>query len=176
MILSLALNLLCWSAPLPPQPSPEGYHPLHAGICEISYQTTPEGTMQITQKLFVDDLTRALNAFDKNKKWSSQQLVGSKAGLKLLHRYYLAHLKLIADGKTLNLPVGEHEIDEKTDTLLSRFVLTKVSAHIQKLDVQNTLLMDTFDDQSQVVYVRRNRKTYTLRLDKDTPRRSLTFF
>lgn len=144
-------------------------HPLHVSICDIEYQEDQK-SLEISSRMFVDDLELSLSArfkvdnyFDKRDK----SLIDND-----LKEFLAEKLKLQINGKPVDLNYLGYEIEN--DVLWCYLEVSKVKS-IKNIDLEYTVLLDTFDDQFNLVHVRYQGTTKSLRFLKGHPKGSLEF-
>ncbi len=144
-------------------------HPLHVSICDIEYQKD-QRSLQISSRMFVDDLELALssktnvdNYFDNR----DRSLIDNDLKVLLKEK-----LKLKVNGKPLEINYLGYEIEN--DVLWCYLEATRVKP-LKSIDLEYTVLLDTFDDQFNLVHVRYLGTTKSLRFLKDHTRGTLSF-
>lgn len=124
------------------------FHPFFISLTEIRFN--PENKrMEIAQKIFWDDLEVALgNEFDEKV-----DFLNPKDKVKLdsqLKRYLLKHNQVTVNGKALTLNYLGYEIDEDA----AWFYLESSATELPKsVEVQNTILLNDFNGQQNIVHV-----------------------
>jgi hypothetical protein len=145
----------------PTQPQQSGnpvvLHPFHTSLTEIQYNAR-EKSLEITIRMFTDDLETALTKFNNGQKI----MIGGKNDNSnaILSKYIQQHFAIITpqkQKKTLNVLGKELEGDatwiyvEVPDTAI-------IKDHI----LQNDLMQELFDDQTNLVnfFYSGNKKTF----------------
>lgn len=138
--------------------STEARHPFHITVTEINHRPDQK-TIQVSVRLFLDDFEVGLKSFSDNK---DLDIVRSDATYlrEEIGKYILQKLKLTTK-KDLELKYLGFEYEE--DVLWCYFEATKVKP-FQELQIRNSLLVDSFDDQENLVHIRKNGKVKSLRL------------
>jgi hypothetical protein len=121
-------------------------HEFHLSLTEINHNSEKK-TLQIAVKLFTDDLTAALEQNGKKKLNIGTQNEIPQAN-ELIANYIKQHLLLKVNGKDVSFDYLGKEAE--TDATWS-YVEVKNVAKVQILEVQNTLLIETFDDETNMV-------------------------
>lgn len=134
-------------------------HPFHVSVTEIQYQET-EKSLQITHRIFLDDLELGL----KNFGYEDADLYRLKdEGLfeEYLTNYLGSHFKLKVNGKLLKMNYVGKEIEE--DALWCYMEVNGVKK-VDDVEVAHTLLLEIYDDQSNLVHVYNKGEVKSLRL------------
>ena len=124
------------------------WHPLHLSSMELNY-TTKGGTIEISCRLFTDDLEDALSKQFKVPTDLSAP-AKHKAMDELLKKYMAMHLKLKANGKPLAFNYLGFEKDREAILVYVESLPVK---GLKKLEAYNTLLYDLFDDQTNIMHM-----------------------
>ena len=124
------------------------FHPFFISLTEMRFN--PESQrMEIAQKIFWDDLEVALGTEFQEK----VDFLNPKDKTKLedqLKRYLLKHNQVNVNGKALTLTYLGYEIEEDA----AWFYLESSKAEVPKsVEVKNTILLDDFDGQQNIVHV-----------------------
>lgn len=136
------------------------WHPLHLSSTDIVY-TTKGGTLEISSRLFTDDLEDALRKqFNVAADLSSP--ARHQAMDELLRKYVAMHFKLQVNGKPLSLNYLGFEKDREAVLVYIESAPLKSPAKIQ---VFNTLMYDLFDDQTNLMHVSIEGKRKSSKLD-----------
>ena len=144
-------------------------HPFHVSICDMEYQTK-EKTLEISSRIFMDDLELALgklthvdNYFDNRDK----SLIN-----KDLSEFLEDNIKVWVDGNETELQFLGYEIEN--DVVWSYLEATKVR-QLNSITVEYTVLFDVFDDQFNLVHVKKAGTTKSLRFVKTQHSGTVTF-
>ncbi|HRK53875.1 MAG TPA: hypothetical protein PK185_08170 [Cyclobacteriaceae bacterium] len=147
------------------------FHPLHISVTEIEYNEKAEA-LQIISRIFVDDLEVAIRA-----KIGSPELdiLNPKNGLTtkgLIADYLKDHLKIRLDGKEQQLNFLGYE--EENFAFICYIEIEKIKS-FKVIEVENTVITETYDDQSNLVHVTYKGPIKSMRLMKDKPSDKFTF-
>lgn len=135
-------------------------HPYHASLTTVSYQPHTQ-EVQITVKLFVDDVEKAISLTNGHETdWSRPDEQTDS----LLNGYVQRHLKLTLQ---TDQPLRFHFIGKEVeqDVAWCYFQATDVKAFSQ-ISVRNSLLTSIFDDQINLVRITKDDQTKSLMLKK----------
>lgn len=135
-------------------------HPIHISVMNIDFDDKNQA-LEITQKVFIDDLEAVLEARHNVKLRLGSDREHPRADA-FIEAYLDEHLWLqTVEGRKL-----EGEFLGKESDLEYIWVYIEVTQvrNLQSLTVQNTILMDWFDDQSNIVRLRYRNQSPTVRL------------
>lgn len=134
-------------------------HPFHVSVCDVNYNQEAQA-VEITHKIFLDDLENALN----RKSESKVDILNSAANNQLNDRliaYLENHFSLNIDGKKINLDFVGSEIQADAIWIYQESPSIKTFSEIS---VKNTVLFEMFDDQTNLVHIKNGKNTKSLRL------------
>jgi hypothetical protein len=147
------------------------FHPLHISVTEIEYNEKVEA-LQIISRIFVDDLEVAIRA---KTELPDLDILNPKKGLTtkgLIADYVKGHLKIRLDGKEQQLNFLGYE--EENLAFICYIEIEKVK-NFKVIEVENTVITEAFDDQSNLVHVTYKGPIKSMRLMKDKPSDKFTF-
>jgi len=133
------------------------FHPVHVSLTNIEYNSTQK-TYEITLKFFKDDFNKIIE-----KKWStsinmndsSSSVVEEKAILS----YFSNHLKISALKKDFS---AQDLIKKQVDEYSVWYYLQIPSKRLpQKIQIVNTLMLDLYSDQTNLVIVKVGEKEWS---------------
>ncbi len=130
-------------------------HAFHLSKTEVNYDTK-SNSIQIASKVFIDDLESEL----KYEGFSHLNIGTSKEKSNvdsILHVYFIKKLCFSSNGKTLSQEfVGK----EMSDDLLAVWVYIEVPIKkaLGEVKINNTILTKMFDDQQNMVIIKRDNK------------------
>ena len=136
-------------------------HPIHISTVEIAHNATDK-TIEITCKVFWDDFETILTRKNNNQRVDLTNEKNLETNNKLVAAYINSHLNLVVDGKAMTLNyVGF----EKEDIVVySYFEVTNVNS-LKNVSINNNLMHDMFDDQTNIVHVIFNGNRKSTKLD-----------
>ncbi|WP_432714263.1 DUF6702 family protein [Pedobacter sp.] len=135
-------------------------HPLHLSSMELNY-TTKGGTLEISCRLFTDDLEDALRKQFKVPADLSAP-AKHKAMDELLKKYIAMHVQLKANEKALPLNYLGFEKDREAIVV---YIESATVKGLKKLEIQNSLMYDVFDDQGNIMHMIYNGARKSTKLD-----------
>lgn len=146
------------------------FHPFYISLTEIKYQAK-EHILEISQKVFWDDLELELTDLYKNK--IDFLKPKDKADLdKKLKQYILLNNEIIVNGKKAELNYLGYEIEEDAVWF---YLEAKEIPLPQKVEVRNSILHKHFDSQQNIINFYREKSPKSLILIKGKDRGQLTF-
>ena len=146
------------------------FHPLHISVTEIGFDEK-ENELEIVSRIFIDDLETAIRA---ERNMPSLDLISSQNSTtdEFVKDYILKKIEISLDGKrqTLNYLGAERE-----DDALICFIQIANVKKWKTITVMNRVLLETFDDQSNLVHVTVRDQVKSMRLLKNNSSQSLPF-
>lgn len=139
-----------------------GAHPFHVSVCEITYKAGSQ-YVEITHKIFLDDLENALN----KKYGQSLDVLNPKQPElldSLIENYIMEKFSIVIDGK----PYTPHFLGREVqgDAMWCYLEIEAVGAFAE-VQVTNAILLESFDDQTNLVHVKKGDKWKSMRLYED---------
>lgn len=130
-------------------------HDIHVSVIEVKEKTT--GEFDISVRIFLDDLMNACGLIP-----GAALPEGYSSSDDLIEKYLDQHLQFTVDGERQTLIYKESNADQMSvwiDLSFKNQDITETS-HIQ---IENTILLDLFDDQLNLFHVSRGgkRKSYS---------------
>ena len=142
-------------------------HPFYISVCEIEHNPDTDA-LEITFKIFTEDLEQVLEAQGTGKLNLGTDHESENAD-RYITRYLEQHVFVEVDGRTLKAEFlgKESEVDA-----IWCYVEIKDVPSINTIAVTNTLLIDLFEDQTNMVHIKANGQKksmlFTRVLDRDT--------
>jgi len=146
-------------------------HPFHVSVCDIEFNQK-NGSLEISQRIFLDDLEEALR---KTSGWANLDVMNptdKKRFDAMMKDYLLKNLVVVANGTKQKLSYLGHEVE--ADALWCYIEVTSVN-NLESIEVTNSVLLETFDDQINIVHIKREGKLRSLKLYKDNATGDITF-
>lgn len=147
------------------------FHPLHISVTEIEYNEQAEA-LQIISRIFVDDLEVAIR---EKTGVPDLDILNPEKGLTtqgLIADYLKDHLKVKLDSKQQQLNFLGYE--EENFAFICYIEIEKIKS-FKVIEVENTVITETYDDQSNLVHVTYKGPIKSMRLMKDKPSGKFTF-
>ena len=140
---------------------PPTVHPIHISTVEISHNATDK-TLEITCKIFWDDFETILTKKNNNQRVDLTNEKNVQANNKLVAAYINNHLTVTVDGKPLSLNfIGF----EKEDIVVYSYLEVTNINSLKNVSINNNLMHDMFDDQTNIVHVIFNGNRKSTKLD-----------
>ena len=143
-------------------------HPFFVSVTQIEHNEKDK-TLEISVRIYTDDLEKTLKPYSKSKvdiiKPADKEAIN-----KLLFAYMQAHLKLVVNGKPVQLEYVGYEIQsESTWTYLQ---VSNINS-VKEIGVNTNLLYDFTKEETNIIEVKANNKKSSYKLDY--PSSSTTF-
>jgi len=138
------------------------WHPFHVSVCEINYDKQTHA-LQITQKIFIDDLEQALFPNPSDKINIDNKANKSKFDA-LLKKYFEQTLGIIVNDQSINFIYLGHELD---DTSIWCYLEVEKVIKLNSVKFTNRILFEKFSDQSNIVHIENEGKVRSFRLTEN---------
>lgn len=146
------------------------FHDFHVSVTNVEFKKD-SGSLQISMKVFLDDLEAALR--DKGHVAVSIKDAGVDPAMdKLVFDYLQEKFTLESNGETLALLYVGHEIEVDICFIYMEVANFPVD---KELFVGNSLFFDRFEDQSNIVNIRYREEVYSVFLDRNHPVKKVRF-
>jgi hypothetical protein len=146
-------------------------HPIHLSVSEINY-SEKDKALQITSRIFLDDLElsiqKQLNKPDLDLLEPGKDLTTEK----LISDYVLQHLSVKLDGKIQKLNFLGFE---REDPAVICYIEIENVKKFKTIEIKNDVIMETHNDQSNLVHVTYKGPVKSLRLMREKAADILTF-
>ena len=148
-------------------------HPFHVSVCSINH-APDQHTLQITLKVFADDLEEALNQQQAASLPYVDVLNPAEPEVleAIIQQYLEQRLTIIVDGKVVHPVYLGYEREDLA--LWCYFEVGEVD-QLETIAVRNSVLVETFSDQTNIVHIQYNGTTKSMKLAKDQLQDQLTF-
>ncbi len=146
-------------------------HPLHVSVTEIEMDEKDKA-LEITMRVFIDD---AELTFRKELNQPELDILNLKNGLtldQLMTDYLKDHFKISLEAKPQKIKYLGHEKEDEAFIFYSEVSAVKKWKTIQ---IQNNMMMEIHDDQSNLVHIRVKDKTKSMRLTNENPMDKIIF-
>lgn len=145
-------------------------HKFYVSITKIEFSEEAK-SLQIINKIFIDDLEDVLQE-RYNKSVSLNTEKETPQDLEYLKEYILEKMKIEVNGETVKLRYIGHEYD--IDVVKTYVEVADIS-ELKSITVENKMMMELFEEQQNIVHIKRFKKRKTLVLDIDNPKGLLNF-
>ena len=146
-------------------------HPFHVSVCSI-YHAPEEQTLQITQKIFADDLEEALNASTATATIDILNPSDPAVLNTIIEAYLDEHLQISVNGEVVEPQFLGYE---REDLALWCYLEVTSVPELESVQVRSTILTEAFDDQTNIVHVEYQDATKSMKLAKDFPEDQINF-
>lgn len=146
-------------------------HPIHLSVSEINY-SEKDKALQITSRIFLDDLELSIR---NQRKQPDLDLLEPGPGLtteQLISEYVIKHFSVKLDSKLQKLNFLGFE---REDPAVICYIEIENVKRFKTIEVKNEVIMETHDDQSNLIHVTYKGPVKSLRLMRDKSSDVLTF-
>jgi hypothetical protein len=146
-------------------------HPIHVSVTEIEFDEKDKG-LEIMMRVFIDDLELTLRNKLQEPGLDIYDPANAKRVDQLVGEYLKTHFRISLDNRPQKAVYLGHEREEEA------FIFFVEVSNVKKwktISIYNDIIMETHEDQSNLVHVTVRDKIRSLRLTKDTPVNKLTF-
>lgn len=137
-------------------------HPFYVSVCEIIV-VEEKKSIQVMQRIFADDLEETLN-----KKYNLQLDVMALKDLKatdsVLSAYYEEHFAMTLDGEKADFTYLGAELEED---VVWCYLEASYEHDFREILVHNSLLMDEFEGQNNIVHVTKGGEIKSIKLTEN---------
>ena len=145
-------------------------HKFYVSITKIEFSQEEE-SIQIITKLFIDDIEDVLQqryspsiSLDIEKE--------TMADANFLKEYVLQKLKVEVNGTEVKLNYLGHEYE---NDVVKTYIEVENISELNSIEVENKMLIELFEEQQNIIHVKRFKKRKSLVLDRDNPKGLLNF-
>ena len=138
-------------------------HPFHISVCDIEHDAESKA-LQISQRMFMDDLEVGLEAFHKLETVDAYKPKDVKRLDSLISAYLEAKLFIRINGKDVSFNYLGSELEG--DARWAYLEVPDVPS-VTEAEISNLVLTESFDDQENIIHLKVNGKLKSKRLSKD---------
>lgn len=146
-------------------------HPFYFSLTQIDHNPQTE-SLEITIKLFTTDIEQALEAQATGRMFLGEVDKEHEKADVYLQRYLQQHLQLMVNGEAVQYDYLGKEVE--LDVVWCYVEVSRV-AELQTLAVKNTMLIDEFAEQQNVVQVKFGKQKKSALLRKGAVEETLSF-
>jgi len=132
-------------------------HKFYVGVFQIDY-VKEKKAIQITSRLFIDDLEKALH-----KKFKRHFYITTKDEVndanKFIEQYLEENLKIKVNGKIQNY---SFLAKEQEDNIVICYLKIEFKEKVKEIDITNNVLIDVFSEQQNLIHLNINGNKKTL--------------
>lgn len=140
------------------------WHPFHVSVTDIEHDAESK-SVQVSHRIFLDDLETGLKKYHKIEKLDTYEPESQERLDSLMSVYLKKKVLFVINGKTMDFNYLGSELEG--DARWCYYEIENV-AEVNEAEVTNVALMDTFDDQQNIVHFKSKGKLKSYKLDKDT--------
>jgi hypothetical protein len=145
-------------------------HPMHVSVTEIEMDEK-EKRLEIMMRVFIDDLELTLRQNFKQPELDVLEPKGQSLD-ELMQTYLKSRFQIALDGKPQVVKYLGHERDN--EAMIFYVEVEKVKKW-KSIQVQNSIITEIYDDQSNLVHVSLAETVRSLRLTRAKPTDMITF-
>ena len=146
------------------------FHPLHLSVSDI-FHNPETNTLEITQRIFADDLEDALrNHF--NRKIDIFKPEDPEMLSKFIGDYVQQNFRVSLNSRPVSLNYLGYEVEE--DAIWVYLEVPKVR-NFKSISVRNTLFFEMFNDQLNLINVKKDGKIRSMKLEPENEQSSLNY-
>lgn len=147
------------------------FHPIHLSITEIEHNEKSKA-LQMTMRIFIDDLELSIQKQTGDEELDLLEPGNGRTTDQLVKAYLADRVKMKVDKKQVKLNYLGHEIEGPA---MICYVEIENIKKFSTIEVTNKVILETHDDQSNLVNVNYKEKVKSIRLTNDSPTASVTF-
>lgn len=141
-------------------------HPMHVSVTEIEYSEKSK-SLKVTTHLFLDDIEKQYREASGDREADVLNPNIKPEFDKFLKKYMLRSLSFQVNGKPSKPIYLGYEVEG--EGLWSYIEIEGVNK-LKTLEVRNTILLETYDDQTNLVHFEHNDNVQSAKLDKSKTR------
>jgi hypothetical protein len=147
------------------------FHPIHLSITEIDHNEKSKA-LQITMRIFIDDLELSIRSKINDEELDLLEPGKGRTTDELVKAYLAEVVRVKVDKKAGKINYLGHEIEGPA---MICYVEIENIKKFSTIEVTNKIILETHDDQSNLVNVNYKGKVKSLRLTNDSPTGAVTF-
>ena len=145
-------------------------HPFYISVCQVDYNPDADA-LEVSFRIFTDDLERALESMGTDRLRLGTEREAEKADL-YISRYLARHVEIEINGRRVSAAFLGREMDSDATWC---YVEVENVPVLKTLTMTNTLLLETFEDQVNLVHVNANGQKRSLVFNGQQVRQTLEF-
>ena len=139
-------------------------HKFYVSIYQIDYKPAKK-ELQITSRIFLDDLVEALETSAKTKSFLGEKNQTSQ-DIALFQKYIKNHLTIKVNSKTVDYKYISSELEN--NVFISYFKVEGIS-NVKSIEVRNTALFEILSTQQNIIQIKIDQEMSSLLLTTDNP-------
>lgn len=146
-------------------------HPFHVSVCDIEVNSKNQ-SLEISQRIFLDDLELALRKHSGWEKLDVLNPADRKRFDKLMQEYVTGNLQVSVNGRPVVLNYLGHEME--ADAMWCYIEVQGVQS-VNEIAVENRILLDTYDDQVNLIHIKNGGKIRSMKLYQNNARDAIIY-
>ncbi|HRJ29351.1 MAG TPA: hypothetical protein PLV21_00675 [Cyclobacteriaceae bacterium] len=146
-------------------------HPIHISVTEIEFDEK-EKELEIVMRIFADDLETSIRKARNEPELDLLHPPTNTTTDELAKEYILKRFQVTLGDKVQRLNYLGSEFDGEA---LVFYIQVSQVKNFKAVTIMNSVILETYDDQSNIVHVTVSGKTKSLRLMRNNPSGTLTF-
>lgn len=147
------------------------FHPIHLSITEIEHNEKSKA-LQITMRIFIDDLETSIRNQIGDEELDLLEPGKGRTTDQLVKEYLADRVKVKVDKKLVKANYIGNEIEGPA---MICYIEVENIKKFSTIEVTNKVILETHNDQSNLVNVNYKEKVKSIRLTNDAPTGSVTF-
>lgn len=135
-------------------------HPMHVTVTEVEFDKVSR-TIEMSMHVFSDDLEKYFKVTEKNDELDITEL-SIETKEQLLSAYFIEHVRLNVDGKDVMPSYLGHKVEGEA---IWAFLEVSNIKKMKILEVKNTVLLDLYNDQANLIHFEYEDEIYSEKLD-----------
>jgi len=145
-------------------------HPFYISVCQADHNPD-SSALELSFRIFTDDLEQALEAMGTDRLRLGTEREAEKADL-YIGRYLARHVEIEINGQRVSAVFLGKEVD--TDAIWCYLEVEQIPV-LNTMTMTNTLLLETFEDQVNLVHVNANGQKMSLVFNGQYVKQTLDF-
>lgn len=145
-------------------------HPFYISVCQIDHNPD-SGALEMSFRIFMDDLELALESMGTERLRLGTERESEKADL-YIGRYLARHVVIEINGRRVSVAYLGKEVDPDAVWCYVEIENTQV---LKQMTMTNTLLLETYEDQVNLVHVTANGQKKSLMFNQQQVTQTLEF-
>lgn len=146
------------------------FHDFHVTHTTLHYNSDLEN-MEITIKVAIDDLESSLYNNELRIGTSNENILADE----IIKNYFNTHLKIYGNNKIINYKWIGKEISENLHDIYIYFEVKNFNKNkkLKSLTIENTIFIETTNNQTNIVLIELNDNDYNLTFTKDLNKQNI---
>ena len=150
--------------------SRQSAHPFYISVCQVDHNPDT-GALEMSFRIFMDDLELALETMGTERLHLGTEREAEKADI-YIDRYLTRHVVIEINGRSVSAAFLGKEVDP--DAIWCYMEVENIPV-LESMTMTNSLLLETFEDQVNLVHVNANGEKKSLVFDSQQVTQTLDF-